>query len=95
MYKYTSDSNVVALVWSLTNQWKEMPYTISRNGKNKKDGGSGVEWKCTCPSFIHRGQKTCKHLSLLKSGAKDGSILFDNRFNITDFGLEILKLKSN
>jgi hypothetical protein len=43
--------------------------------------------------LVHRAQKTCKHLILLRQGTKDKSILLDNRFNITDFGLEILKLK--
>ena len=86
------NNDIVALVWSLTNEFKDMPYSISRLGKSKKEGGNGVQWKCTCPSFIHRGSKTCKHLILLREGAKSGTILADKRFSLTEFGIQVLKL---
>lgn len=87
------NNTTIALVWSLTNEFKDMPYSISRVGKSKKEGGTGVQWKCTCASFIHRGSKTCKHLIMLREGAKSGTILADSRFQITELGIKILKLQ--
>ncbi len=86
------DQETVALVWSFSNQHKDIPYRISRLGRSKKDGGSGIRWNCNCPSFSYRGGKTCKHLVLLKQQVKNGEILSDNRFSITEYGLEILKI---
>lgn len=85
-------NEVIAIVWSLTNEFKDLPCSISRLGKSKKEGGNGVQWKCTWTSFIHRGGKTCKHLVMLRDGAKSGTILADSRFQLTEMGLKILKL---
>ncbi len=86
------DQETVALVWSFTNENKDIPYRISRLGKTKKQGGSGVKWYCNCPSFTHRGGKTCKHLILFREQIKNGQILHDRRFTVTDFGKELYSL---
>lgn len=87
-----SQDQTVALAWSFTNDFKDMPYTISRIGNPKSEGGKGTVWKCTCPAFANRGGKTCKHLITLREEAKSGSILADKRFTLTEFGIKVLKL---
>lgn len=85
--------NVVAQVWSFKNDMQEIPYLIMRVGSHKKQGGSGYKWSCSCPSFSYYGRGvTCKHLITLKAKAKDGTLLNDNHFIISDFGMEVLKL---
>lgn len=87
-----SQDRTVALAWSFTNDLKDIPYTISRTGAPKSEGGKGTEWRCSCPAFVNRGGKTCKHLISLREGAKSGSILADKRFTLTEFGIKVLKL---
>lgn len=84
------DQETVALVWSFTNDSLDIPYRITRLGKSKKDGGKGVKWQCNCPSFVHRGSKTCKHLISFRQSLKDKNILSDKRFTLTDFGMELI-----
>ncbi len=86
--------NTVALVWSFSNSMKDIPYVISRFGTPKSKGGSGTYWKCNCPSFVNRGGKTCKHLTSLREVAKSGNLLKDDRFNVTEFGIKVLKINS-
>lgn len=86
------DQETISLVWSFTNDHKDIPYRISRTGRSKKEGGSGVRWSCNCPSFSYRGGKTCKHLILMREQIKNGLILSDNRFAVTEYGMEVLKL---
>lgn len=84
--------DTIALVWSFTNDNKDIPYRITRIGKTKKEGGTGVKYACNCPSFTHRGGKICKHLILFREKIKNKSISFDQKFTITDIGMEILKI---
>ena len=86
------DQETVALVWSFTNDNKDIPYRISRAGRSKKQGGNGVRWSCNCPSFSYRGGKTCKHLILMREQIKLKKIQFDSRFSITEYGMEVLGL---
>lgn len=86
------DPETVALVWSFSNKMSDIPYVISRVGSPKAQGGKGVTWKCTCPSFTRRGSKTCKHLMTLMEEAKSGAILADERFTLTEFGIQVLNL---
>lgn len=90
---FVQDQTTIAHVWSFSNDMQEVPYIISREGLNKSQGGKGVIWKCTCPSFTKRGSKTCKHLILLREQAKSGAILADKRFNLTELGLKVLNLQ--
>lgn len=89
------DQSTVAFVWSFSNTFNDNPYKISRVGSPKREGGKGTNWKCTCPSFVNRGGKTCKHLSEFKKQSSSGSILNDKRFSLTEFGIKILKLDRN
>lgn len=88
----SSDNETVAYVWSFSNKMSDIPYIVSRTGSPKSMGGKGINWKCSCPAFTNRRLKTCKHILALAQAAKDGTLLSDNRFNITDFGLKIFKL---
>jgi hypothetical protein len=83
------DQETVALVWSFSNKNKDIPYRISRTGKSKKEGGRGVKWSCNCPSFIHRGSKTCKHLIYLKDKLKSGTAKYDEYITLTEYGLDL------
>jgi hypothetical protein len=85
-------SDTIAYVWSFSNKMQDIPYRIDRHGEPKVDGGRGVYWTCTCPAFVNRGGKTCKHLISLRSLSKDRAILNDDRFQITDIGKKILKI---
>jgi hypothetical protein len=87
------DKETVTLVWSFTNDNKDIPYRISRVGRSKKENGNGVRWTCNCPSFSYRGGKTCKHLILMRQQVKSGQILNDNRFSVTEYGMEVLGLR--
>lgn len=84
--------NVVAVVWSFKDPNKEIPYHITCSGKTKGQGGNGRKWECNCPSFTKRGGKTCKHLITMRQESKSGSLLADKRYQLTQYGLEILKL---
>ncbi len=64
-----------------------------RRGKPKREGGDGAKYSCTCPAFVNRGRRTCKHLAALKEEAKNGSILSDRRFQVSTIGKVILKIK--
>lgn len=79
---FDQDFETVALVWSFKDQFKDDPYIV-RYVKNK--------WSCTCPHHTFR-KATCKHILSLRSGSKDRSILNDDRFKITDYGRDVLKL---
>jgi hypothetical protein len=83
--------NIVAHVWSFADPNKDIPYRIARQGSSKKDGGKGFKWSCTCPSFVNRGGRTCKHLITMRQGVKDNTILSNTHYQISDYGLEVLK----
>ena len=87
--------NVVALVWSFSDPNNDIPYRISCLGSPKREGGDGRKWACTCAGFTKRGGKTCTHLRTMREESKSGAILADQRFQLTDYGLKILKLKIN
>lgn len=93
-FSHHQDSTV-ALVWSFTNDFKDIPYSISRIGNLKSEGGKGIIWKCTCPVFTNRGNKNCKHIITLWEKVKLGTIFLDKRFTLTEFGIKVLKLNSN
>lgn len=78
------DQQTIALVWSFSNDKKDIPYRISKLGRSRKEGGTGVKWSCNCPSFIHRGNKTCKHLIALRQSIKDKNIFSDKRFTVIE-----------
>jgi len=73
--------NVVALVWSFSNSFSDIPYRISFIKK----------FACSCPAF--RFRQTCKHISTLKDHLKNNSIHTDDKYSISDYGKEILKIK--
>lgn len=79
---------VVCQAWSHTDDSQEIPYLIRRLGKPASQGGTGYKWYCNCPSR----QNPCKHISVLKAAAKNGTILFDKRYTLSDFGREIFSL---
>lgn len=85
---FQSGDNVVALVWSFIDQMKDDPYRIccyqATDGKKS--------WTCSCASFIYGGSRTCKHLIGLRKEAREGSLLADNRYKVSDFGMKVLKL---
>ena len=66
--------NVVCHVWSFLDDSKDIPYSIFRFGKSKKERGTGYKWECSCPSFKFRGGKTCKHLITMRQEVKDKTI---------------------
>jgi hypothetical protein len=74
--------NVLALVWSFTDELQSIPYRIELNAK---------KYSCTCPAFTHR--RNCKHLTTFREGMRSGSIHTDNRYNLTDYGKEVLGKK--
>ncbi|CAB4196737.1 Zinc finger, SWIM-type [uncultured Caudovirales phage] len=84
--------NVVCHVWSFLDDSKDIPYSIFRFGKSKKERGTGYKWECSCPSFKFRGGKTCKHLITMRQEVKDKTILSDKRYVISDFGMIVLGL---
>lgn len=84
--------NVVALVWSFKDKMKDDPYHICRYGSSKKEGGTGYKWTCSCASFIYGGSRTCKHLINLRKEARDGTLLSDDRYKISEYGMKVLKL---
>lgn len=83
----------LAYVWSFNaNSKSDIPYRIDRQGRSKREGGAGAKLRCTCPSFINQGHRTCKHITTLRTGIKDKSILQDDRYQLTDEGKIIFKL---
>ena len=84
--------NIVAYAWSFNDPGNEIPYRISLTGSSKAEGGNGIRWSCTCPSYIRRGRKMCKHISILKDEAKSGVVLADKRFELSDLGKKIFNL---
>lgn len=89
---FLEQDTTVAMVWSFSNNTNDIPYRISCTGKTKGEGGNGRKWECNCPSFTNRGGKTCKHLITMRQESKSGAILADKRFQLTEYGLKILKL---
>lgn len=71
---------LLCLVWSLTNKNADDPYSLVLKP------GAKPRIVCTCPRFIYAGGKTCKHIGILKSKVKDGSILSDDNFKLTTEG---------
>lgn len=47
-------------------------FSIRKDNRRKRDGGTGVIWTCTCP----RGLDVipCRHLRLIYEGAKEGAL---------------------
>ena len=72
--------DTVAIVWSLSNEFKDDPYLIRYTKKR---------WTCTCPHHMFR-HATCKHILMVRNSTND--ILTDDRFRITEFGRKILGL---
>ena len=85
-------SDMVAQVWSFSNQHNDIPYYICRVKYSNKDESSRFRYTCSCPSFVNRGGKTSKHLQEMTKCVKDKSIINDRRFILTEFGIKILKL---
>lgn len=77
---------LLAHVWSFSSDLAEDPYMIVLKP------GAKPRKICTCPRFIYSGSKTCKHLATLRQKVKDGTILQDDRYKLTDFGKEYFKL---
>lgn len=75
-------ANVLALVWSFSNEYKDIPYRISLISK---------KYSCNCPAFVHR--RNCKHLITFREGMSSGTILNDKRYNVSDIGKEIIEKK--
>lgn len=74
--------NVLALVWSFTNDLQDIPYRIEYSAK---------KYSCTCPAFTHR--RNCKHLTAFRDGMKANTLHNDSRFNLTDNGKDFLVKK--
>lgn len=85
--------SVVARTWSWTNDDNDIPYFIKRYGRTKKNGGTGYKWSCSCPHHTNR-HVVCKHLKAFHDGVRTKSILADKRFEISDWGFEILGIGS-
>jgi hypothetical protein len=80
--------DMVAQVWSFTGGNNDIPYYIRRIGEAKDSGGNGIKWTCSCMAFSRRSN--CKHLNIMRETVKDGSILYDERFILTEFGKKVL-----
>ena len=74
--------NVLALVWSFTDELQQIPYRIEYHSK---------KYSCTCPAFTHR--RNCKHLITFREGMRSGAIHTDSRYNLTDYGKEVIGKK--
>lgn len=83
--------NVVARAWSFSDDMAEIPYLIKRFGRPKKSGGTGYKWGCSCPYFTNR-HRTCKHITELHKAVTNKTILLDKRYQISDLGMEILRI---
>jgi len=77
--------NVIAQVWSFSNEMREVPYLI----KIIKHHIAGHKWACNCPSFMYR-KITCKHIRALRESAKIRFLSIDKRFNLSDLGTDVL-----
>jgi hypothetical protein len=77
---------IIAFVWSFRDQLAEIPYRIEQTA------GTRPRKTCTCPAFSYSGGSTCKHLQALKKGIKDGTILTNDKFQLTAYGKESLGL---
>lgn len=76
---------VVAQCWSFSNEDQQVPYLIKLESADRK------RLLCNCPAFSYR--KTCKHVKALRESAKSGGLPFDKRFNLSDIGMSVLKIK--
>ena len=77
----------IAYVWSFREDAdQDIPYRIDLWP------GAKPRMTCTCPSFVNRGRHTCKHLVTLREEARNGLLLFNQKFQVTDFGKTHLKL---
>ena len=85
---HPSDTTTVALVWSFRNTDQSIPYRICCY----QSSGGKKSWTCSCASFIYGGSRTCKHLIGLRKEAREGSLLADNRYKVSEFGMKLLKL---
>jgi len=78
----------IAFVWSFNEKSnQDIPYRIDLWP------GAKPRMTCTCPSFANRGRQICKHLTVMKEEARNGLLLFNQKFQVTDFGKEYLKLQ--
>jgi hypothetical protein len=82
---------LIAYVWSFR-EASDIPYRIMLRTYMDNNNREKRKWSCNCPSFVNRGRKVCKHLTTLKEEAKDGTLLADRRFDVSDFGKKVLKL---
>lgn len=76
----------IAYVWSFKDTMATIPYRIELRP------GAQPRKVCNCPAFSYSGGKTCKHIRTLMEKKRDGTLLSDERFQITDYGRQVLKL---
>lgn len=76
----------ICFVWSFLDKMSDIPYRIDLKA------GAKPRKVCTCPAFSYSGGSTCKHLITMRQEAKDGTLLTDDRYQLTDFGKKLLKL---
>lgn len=79
--------NILAQVWSFSNEDNNIPYLISY-----EQGKRSIKMQCNCPAYSYR--KKCKHILGLKQGLEDGSILQNEKYNLSDIGMSVLKIKA-
>jgi len=73
--------NVIAQVWSFSKD-NDIPYLLSFDGR----------MKCSCPSHSQwRRRVDCKHISAFKDAAKNGTLMLNDKFTLSDLGFEFLK----
>ncbi len=73
--------NVIAKVWSFSDALQKIPYTIETDSRG--------HMICSCPSSRLRKQ-TCKHISTLVEQCRNGTILTNEQYRITDYGIRFL-----
>lgn len=76
----------IAYVWSFTDDMMTIPYRIELRP------GAQPRKVCNCPAFSYSGGKTCKHIRTLREKVRDGTLLEDEHFQVTEYGKTILKL---
>jgi hypothetical protein len=80
-------TELLAHVWSFTNRDNDgIPYSI------EVVPGKTPRKTCSCWAFRKSGGKTCKHIAVMRIKINNGTILQDDHFKLTEFGMVYLRV---
>ncbi len=67
-----SDIQTICTVKSFDEENKNATYVITRKGVRIDEGGTGVQWACSCPAHAFGRGRLCKHAMVLFALVKGG-----------------------